>query len=152
MKLYRVFAYLMAVEVLVQVAALTFAMFSLGGWIDDGGVARKDTVEGDGVSFPGKAAFDLPGVNGTLWIPLLSLAFLVVAVVTRRSVVGGVRWAAIVLGLVVLQVTLGFVSLAVPQVGPLHGLNAFALFVTAVHAARRVGAASPVPQLEPATV
>lgn len=152
MKLYRALAYLIAAEVVVQAAALAFGMFSLGGWIDDGGVARKSTVEGADAHFPGKTGFGLHGVNGTLWIPLLALAFVVVALVTRRSVTSGVRWAAIVFGLVALQVTLGFVSLAVPEVGPLHGINAFALFTAAVHAGRRVRAPQPAPVRESLTV
>jgi hypothetical protein len=143
MKTYRAFAYLLAAEVVVQAALLALGMFRFGGWIEDGGVATKDTVA-EGSSFPGSTGFGLHGVNGALWIPLLALAFLVVGFVTRRSVAGGMRWAAIVLGLVVLQAALGFVSLAVPDVGPLHAVNAFVLFSCAVHAGRRVGVKVPV--------
>jgi hypothetical protein len=57
-----------------------------------------------------------------------------------------VKWAAVVLGLVVVQSELGFASHDVPWLGPLHGLNAFALFTAALHAARRpVATAVDVP-------
>jgi heme A synthase len=56
-----------------------------------------------------------------------------------RSVRGAVTWAAIVLGLVALQVLLGFASHSIVGLGPLHGINAFVLFLCALHAARRVG-------------
>ena len=55
------------------------------------------------------------------------------ATLARRSR----RWAAIVLGLVVLQVFLGYTGFDVPAVGLIHGLNAFALFSCAILAARR---------------
>ena len=67
-----------------------------------------------------------------------------------KAVQGGVKWAVIVIGLVALQVFLGFASHSYVGLGPLHGITAFALFGCAFHAARR--AASPavtIPQQEP---
>ena len=69
-------------------------------------------------------------------IPLLALALLVVAFVWKAP--GAVRAAAIVLGLVVVQVVLGFAGMAVPFLGALHGLNALFLFGAAVMAGMRV--------------
>jgi heme A synthase len=43
---------------------------------------------------------------------------------------------AIVLGLVVVQVALGFFTLVVPELGMLHAVNALLLLLAALHAAR----------------
>ncbi len=53
------------------------------------------------------------------------------------KVPGGVKWAAITLLLVVLQVTLGIFGHETPYAGMLHGVNALALFTTAGYTARR---------------
>jgi heme A synthase len=139
MKLYRILAYIIAVEVVVQAAAIAIAVFGLGKWIDDGGVADKHTFEDNNAHFTGAFGFGLHGVNGTLYIPIIAIVFLIVGVVTRKTVDEGLKWAAIVFGLVALQVFLGFMSHAVTWIGPLHGINAFALLGAALAAARRPG-------------
>jgi hypothetical protein len=67
-------------------------------------------------------------------IPVLCLALLVLAFFA--NIPGGVRWAAIVVGLVAVQIGLALVSFGVPWIGVLHGLNAFALAGAAGRAAR----------------
>jgi len=65
---------------------------------------------------------------------------------------GGIKWALIVFGVTVLQVGLGLLSLFVAGLGWLHGLNALALFGTAMLAATRVPravAASTAAEEEP---
>ena len=136
-KVYRILGYLIAAEVVVQAAAIAFASFGFSNWIDNGGVADLATFESDDTSFTGFVGYSFHGVNGSLYIPILSLAFLGTSFFAR-SIPGGVRWAAIVIGLVALQVFLGFASHSYVGLGPLHGINAFALFVCALHAARRV--------------
>ena len=54
------------------------------------------------------------------------------------KVPGGIRWALIVLGVTVLQVALGLFSHSVAGLGWLHGINALALFGTAMMAGIRV--------------
>jgi hypothetical protein len=147
MKFYRVAAYVIAAEVIVQAAAIAFAVFGLDHWIDDGGVADKAAFDGNDLSFTGLVGFGIHGVNGTLIIPLLALGFLLLSFFTR-SVPGGVRWAAIVLGLVAVQVFLGLASHSVVGLGPLHGINAFALFTAALHAGRRATPRVPVVEQE----
>jgi heme A synthase len=147
MRLYRIVAYLIAVEVAVQAALVAFGMAGLGSWIDDGGIATKATFEEGNETFTGAAGFVLHGENGGLYIPLLALAFVVVAVFTRRSVPGGIRWAAIVLGLVVVQVALGFGSLAVYGLAPLHGINALALLLASIHAGNRAHRTARTPEV-----
>ena len=47
---YRVLAYLLAVEVMVQAAAIAYAIFGLGKYIDDGAVVDKATQESESPS------------------------------------------------------------------------------------------------------
>jgi heme A synthase len=140
MKVYRVLAYLIALEVVIQAAAIAFGVFGLGHWIDKGAVADKATLE-DNPKFTGAAGFAIHSINGTTVIPVLALALLIVSFFTRSSVQGAVKWAGIVVGVVVLQVFLGLLSHDLVGLGPLHGINAFALLAVAAIAARR---ASPV--------
>jgi hypothetical protein len=44
-KTYRIVALLIAVEVVVQAAALAWALFGLGKWIDDGNTFNKAMLE-----------------------------------------------------------------------------------------------------------
>jgi heme A synthase len=138
MKTYRIFAYLVALEVFLQAATHAYGSAGLGHWIyTDGHTVTKATLEeGSGVDFTGRWAVIVHGENGAMIVPLLAIAFLVVGIVTRKRVDRGLRWAAIVLGLVVLQVALGFITIVVPAVGMLHAANALLLLLAAVHAAR----------------
>lgn len=135
-KTYRFLAYLLAAAVVVQAALIAFASFGLSKWIDDGGVADLASFENDDLGFTGYVGYELHGATGALYIPLVAVAFLIVSFFTK-SVRGGVRWAAIVVGLVALQVFLGFASHSFVGLGPLHGVNALVLFLCALHAARR---------------
>jgi hypothetical protein len=57
------------------------------------------------------------------------------------KVPGGVKWAGIVLGFIVLQVFLGIFGHESAYIGALHGLNAFLLMGSAGNAARLAKAA-----------
>jgi hypothetical protein len=152
-KVYRALAYLMALEVVIQAAAIAIAMFGLGSYIDDGhSIDKKAFNDDEHPDFTGVFGFGLHGANGSMYIPLLAIVFVITAVVTRRSIDSGVKWSAIVFGLVVVQVVLGYASHAVTWLGPLHAINAFALFMVALHAAKlpaRQPAASAVPASVP---
>ena len=134
---YRVFAFIIAAEVVIQAAAIAFAVFGLGKWIEDGGTLNKAAMEGDESGVGGVAGFAIHGINGTMIIPLLALVFLIISFFAK--VPGGVKWAAITFGLVVVQVLLGMLGHGVPGLGALHGINALALFGVAVMAGKRVG-------------
>lgn len=138
MKTYRAFAYLIALEVAVQAAALAYGSAGLGHWIySDGNTATRSTLEeGSDVDYTGKIGHLVHGQNGALVVPLLALALLVVAGIARKRVAGSVRWAGILLGVVAVQVVLGFVTLEVPAAGALHAVVALGLFWGALHAAR----------------
>jgi heme A synthase len=146
MRIYRIFASLIAVGVIVQAALIAYATAALGHWIYDGRhtATRATFEENSSIDYGGKTGFDLHGELGGLWLPLLALAFLVVAFVTRRRVGHGLRWAGLVVGLMVLQAALGFATLAVPALAVLHAVNALALFSTAAYAAIRVASARRV--------
>jgi len=145
MRLYRVLGSLVALGVVVQAALIAYGIAGLSHWIyDDRNTATRATFEEhSGIDYGGKTGFELHGELGALWLPLLALAFLVVASVTRRSVEHGLRWAGIVLWLMVLQAVLGFATLAVPGLSVLHAVNALALFSAATYAATRL---SPAPR------
>jgi hypothetical protein len=142
---YRVLAWLVALGVVVQVAAVGFAHFGQDKWIDGGATLDKAVVESQMAgesAFQGVLGFAVHGVNGTMVIPALALLLLVVSFFA--DVPRGVLWAGVVVLLVVLQVALGFLGFVVPELGALHGINALALLGVAVVAARRVPAPATV--------
>ncbi len=133
---YRVLAYLLAVEVVVQAMAIAYAIAGLGKWVaDDGGVLNKQVIDSDSPDFPGVGGFATHGINGTMIIPIVVILLLVVSFFAK--VPGGVRRAAILFGLVALQVFLGIFSHSIPFVIVLHVLNAFGILGMALFAARR---------------
>jgi hypothetical protein len=150
---YRVLAYLLAAEVLVQGMAIAYALAGLGHWIDkDGGVANKALFDSDNPDFPGVAGFMIHGLNGTMIIPILVLLLLIVSFFAKLP--GGTKRAAIILGLIVLQVALGILSHEVPGLITLHVLNAFGIFVLAGLTGLRTGSTPAVttPAQAPVTV
>ncbi|MEO7981228.1 MAG: DUF6220 domain-containing protein [Sporichthyaceae bacterium] len=133
---YRVLAYLLAVEVVVQAMAIAYAIAGLGKWVaDDGGVLNKQVLDSDSPDFQGVGGFATHGINGTMIIPIVVLLLLVVSFFAK--VPGGVRRAAILFGLVALQVFLGIFSHSIPFVIVLHVLNAFGILAMSLFAARR---------------
>ena len=130
---YRVLAFVIAAEVAIQAAAIAYALFGLGLWVDGGGVLDKATMESDTTTFTGDGGFPLHGINGEIVIPVLVIVLLVVSFFAK--VPRGVMWAAVTLGLVVLQVLLGLFGHVVPFLGALHGINALLIFGVAVMAA-----------------
>ena len=137
---YRVLAYLLAVEVVVQAAAIAYAVFGEAAWIERGGILDKAVMESDAIPFQEVVGFIVHGINGQLVVPLLAILLLVVSFFAK--VPRGVMWAAIVLVVVVVQVLLGMFGRGVPALGLLHGINALILFAAAVTAARTAGSRS----------
>ncbi len=132
---YRVLAYLLAVEVVVQAMAIAYAIAGLGKWIeDDGGVLNKQVLDSDSPDFQGVGGFATHGINGTLVIPLIIIVLLIVSFFAK--VPNGVRNAAILFGLVALQVFLGIFSHEIPFVIVLHVINAFAILGMSLASAR----------------
>jgi hypothetical protein len=141
---YQVIAYLIALEVAVQASLIAFAVFGLGKWMEDGNTLTPDMVGENAANpadFTGAAGFGFHALNGYL-ISLVALALLIVSAFAK--VTRGIALAGVVLGLVILQIALGTIGANLPAVGLLHGLNALAVFVAALHAGRRAGSGSAV--------
>ena len=137
---YKVFAYLIALEVAIQAAAIAFAVAGLGIWIEEGNTvdsaAFEAMFEGD-ITYTGVIGMLIHGMNGMMIIPALALIFLIFSFFAK--VPGGVKWAALVLLAVVVQVALGLFGHSNAYFGMLHGLNALILFGLAIRAGMRVG-------------
>ncbi len=142
-KFYKVLAYIIVVEVAVQAMAVVYGVAGLDRWVEHGGVFDKSVISEHKSVFPETIAFPVHGLNGTYLIPLFALLLFVTAFFAR--IPGGLKWAGLVLTLVVVQVLLGYTAGEVPAIGSLHGVNALLLFVSALHAGRRVSRASAVP-------
>lgn len=142
---YRVLAYLLALEVIVQAAAVAYFISGLGTWIMQGGVLDKAAMESESTDFTGLTGIIVHGINGQMVIPALAVVLLVVSFFAK--VRGGVGLAAALLVMVLVQVGLGVFGHGLPLLGLLHGILAMVLFATAVFAARR---AESVPAVEPA--
>jgi hypothetical protein len=138
---YKVLAYLVAAEVAVQAMVMVWAIAGLGKWVEGGGVFDKSIIESEGTPpFPEVLGIIVHGINGSFVIPALALLLLIVSFFTK--VRGAIKWAAIVFVLVAVQAQLGFMGHEFPAAAAVHGLNALALFATALYAARRLRAAT----------
>jgi hypothetical protein len=138
---YRVLAFLLAAEVVIQAMAIAYALAGLGKWVeDDGGVLNKQVLDADdGLHFKGVGGFATHGINGMMIIPILVLLLLIVSFFAK--VPNGIRNAAILIGLVILQVILGIALHDVPYVAFLHVLNAFAILGLAIQTGRMASVA-----------
>ena len=136
---YKILAHTIAGLVAFQAAVMVFAVAGLGNWVSDGNTLTEASFEGDNPpDFTGAIGFMLHGMVGMMLIPLLALVLLIISFFAK--IPGGVKWAAIVLGLVVLQVFLGLMGHETAWSGLLHGLNALILFTVALGAGRMVSA------------
>ncbi|MGA8210231.1 MAG: hypothetical protein WB441_16225 [Nocardioidaceae bacterium] len=145
--LYRVLAFLVAIEVVVQASAVAYGLFGLGRWVDDGGTLNKAAMESDQTTFTGLGGFILHGMNGMMVIPLIALVLLIVSFFAK--VPGGVAWAGIVLVAVAAQVALGLFAHSIPGLGILHGANALLLFGLAATAGARARDKAPAQRTVP---
>jgi len=146
---YRVLAYLIAAEVMIQAMVMAYAIAGLGLWVDGGGVFDKSVIESGGSMFepfPEVAGIIIHGLNGIAVVPLLALLLLISSFFAK--IAGSVKWAGLVFGFVVVQVALGLLGHSVSIAGGLHGLNALALFAAALYTARRARAVSGSPAAE----
>lgn len=135
-KTYRVLGLLIALAVVVQASAIAFGTFGFINEVDRGTVFTPSS------DAPNIGPM-LHAINGTLVIPVLSLALLIVSFFAK--VPRGIRWALLVLLAVIVQINLGFFSFDTPAIGLLHGANAFAVLGLALTAARAAAREAPVP-------
>jgi hypothetical protein len=145
---YRVLAYLVALEVVIQAAAIAFAIAGLGKWISEGGVLDAAAMESESTEFTGVAGFMIHGINGQMIVPLIALLLLISSFFAR--IPGGVLWAGLVVVTVAVQVLLGMLGHGTPVLGMLHGAVALVLFTVAVIAARKAESVLGLPERTPA--
>ncbi len=131
---YKFLAYAIDVMIFFQAAVVAWALFGLSKWVEDGNQLTKASMESDTFKFTAERGFMFHGIGGEMVIPLLGLILLIVSFFAK--VPGGVKWAAMLFGGIVLQVVLAFVAFGVPLIGMLHGINALLLFWLAFRAAR----------------
>jgi len=143
---YKVLAYVLAAEVVIQAMAMVYAVAGQGRWVMEGGVLDKAVLESREHVFPEVLGYTIHGVNGAIVIPLLALLLLVFSFFAK--VPGAVKWAAIVFLLVVVQATLGIGGHSIPFLGALHGLNALLLFSAALYTGLRVRRLTAAPVAE----
>ncbi|MGW7680267.1 hypothetical protein ACWGID_05980 [Kribbella sp. NPDC054772] len=122
---YRVVGLLIAIAVVLQIASIALAGFTIAKDADDG------TSIGADYSNFGQSYHSIAGSA----IALLALVFLIVSFLT--DVPRGRVLAGIVVGLVVLQFLLAVVSFGVPALGILHGINGLAIAAVASMGSRR---------------
>ena len=158
---YTVLAWIIAAGVFVQAAAIAFGFAGMAGYVQEGGVVAVTGVtlsvsaNGGGVvdkalvesqtagNFTGELGFPIHAIVGGMVIPFAALALVVVSFLVR--VPGARKWAAIVLGLVVVQAMLGYSITDLPYLGLIHGANALAVLLSSVQAARLVARAEARP-------
>jgi uncharacterized MnhB-related membrane protein len=139
---YRALAGLISLGVLVQAMAIALGWFTAIKDVDDGLVIDKN--------YDGNIGHSLHGTIGMMVIPILAILLLIVSFFAH--VPGGVKWAAIIFGLVALQIALAFVAFGAPAVGALHGANALVLLGVAGLASRRAsGPPTPATTETPTT-
>jgi hypothetical protein len=145
---YKVLAYIVAAEVAIQAMAMVWAIAGLVKWVDAGGVFDKSLMESEGTPFTEVFGIIVHAINGTFVIPAIALLLLIVSFFTK--VRGAIKWGAIVFLLTVAQGQIGFLGHEFPLAGALHGLNALALFASALYAGRRMRNAASRSAVTPA--
>jgi heme A synthase len=132
---YSVLAWIVAGGVFVQAAAIAFGFGGMAGYVQEGGVVDKALVESRTTgNFTGEVGFAIHGIVGGMVIPFAALALVVASFLIK--VPGARKWAAVVLGLVIVQAMLGYSITDLPYLGLIHGANALAILLTSVYAAR----------------
>lgn len=125
---YRVLAYVIAGLVVLQAVWIALSSFTVIKAVDSGRTINEDAAGIGAV---------LHGFGGMYAIPLVTIALVVVSFFAK--VTGGVKWALFILLAVAVQITLAFLSFGVPQIGALHGLNAFVIIALSLIAGTRAG-------------
>jgi hypothetical protein len=134
---YRNLDYAIAALIVVQAAAIAWALFGESKYIDDGHNVNKALQDSDTLPFPEVVGFIVHGINGEMLIPLVAIALLIVSFFAK--VPEGPKWAGMLLGGIAIQIVLGVIGGGLPILGVLHGANALLLFWLAFRAAKQAG-------------
>jgi hypothetical protein len=138
-QLYRALAYLIAAGVVLQAAAIAYAVFGMFEWVAAGGTIDKALTESENPQIGGIVGFNLHQLVGVTILPLLALLLLISSFFAR--IPGGIRWALIVFAATLVQSLLGIYAHHSSAVGWLHGGMALILFTCAVVCGTRVNRA-----------
>jgi hypothetical protein len=138
---YKYLAYAIDFLILLQAAAMAWAVFGLSSWIEDGNTITKAKLENhDGFLFTEERGFMIHGISGTMVIPLVGLILLIISFFAK--VPEGVKYAAMLFVGILLQVVLGIAAHGLPALGFIHGFWALLLFWLAYRAARQADVVS----------
>ncbi|WP_258804120.1 hypothetical protein [Pseudarthrobacter sp. NS4] len=148
-RFYSVIAWIIAGGVVVQAASIAFGLGGMGHYIQGGGVIDKALVESRQATFTGDLGFPIHGIVGGMVIPIAAIVLVIVAFFVK--VRGARKWAAIVLFLVALQITLGYSITDMPYLGLVHGANALAILLAAIYAALRISRPNFITAEKPAS-
>jgi hypothetical protein len=141
---YRNLAYAIDVLIIVQAAAIAWAVFGEGKYIEDGHNVNKALEDSDTLPFPEVVGFIIHGINGEMLIPLVAVILLIVSFFAK--VPEGPKWAGMLLGGIVIQILLGVFGAGLPLLGVLHGANALLLFWLAYRTAKQAGIVATTPE------
>jgi hypothetical protein len=138
-QVYRVLAFLIAAGVILQAAAIAYAVFAMFEWVGAGGTIDKSLIESESPQIGGITGFNMHQLFGVTILPLLALLLLISSFLAR--IPGGIRWGFIVFAVTVTQSLLGIYAHHTAGVGWLHGGMALVLFICAAIAALRINRA-----------
>jgi hypothetical protein len=138
---YRNLALTIDALIIVQAAAIAWAIFGEGKYIDDGHNVNKALQDSDTLPFPEVVGFIIHGINGETLIPLAALILLVLSFFAK--IPGGTKWALMLLVGIIVQIALGVLGGDLPILGVLHGANALLLFWLAYRTAKQADVVSP---------
>jgi hypothetical protein len=136
---YRIIGFIISGLVVVQAAAIAFAMFGVLHFVEDGDLLNKSRVD-DRTGFDGAMGMNIHSV-GAMVISLFAIILLIISFFAKIE--GGVKWAGFVFLAVLLQWVLAIVAFSAPAVGALHAINAFAIAGLAARAARQASVVAP---------
>ena len=146
---YKYLAYAIDALILLQAAAIAWAVFGLTSWVEDGNTLTKAKIDGSSTLFSEENGFAIHGINGTALIPLVGLVLLIISFFAK--VPEGPKYAGMLFGGIVLQVVLGMAAHAVPALGFIHGFWALLLFWLAYRTAKQADLVSVATTPEAAT-
>src|SRR3954464_5116106 len=103
---YRIIGFIISGLVVVQAAAIAFAMFGVLHFVEDGDLLNKSRVD-DRTGFDGAMGMNIHSV-GAMVISLFAIILLIISFFAKIE--GGVKWAGFVFLAVLLQWVLAIVA------------------------------------------
>jgi hypothetical protein len=136
---YRVLGLTISGLVVVQAAAIAFALFGVWHFVDGGDSLNKSLAD-DRSGFDGALGVNIHSI-GAMVISLLAIILLIISFFAK--IPGGVKWAGYLFLAVLLQWVFAIVAFGAPVVGALHAINAFAIAGLGARVAKQANAVAP---------